>query len=199
MSEVINSATVIAIAYLLGSIPSAYIIGWLAKGIDIRKVGDGRIGASATFHNIGILWGILVGFTDFSKGAVAILIAKSMTVPEPIVLLAGLIAIIGHDWSIFLHFKGGKGAATTGGVLSALMLRELLIALSLVGVLFYFTRRSTLATAITLSSLPLLLFALPFTEAPGLLVFYAPMLGIPMFIKHLSMPKPTETEIRESW
>jgi len=198
MSEVINSATVIAIAYLLGSIPSAYIIGRLAKGIDIQKVGDGRIGASAAFHNVGALWGILVGFADFSKGAVAIFIAKNMAVSEPIVLSVGLAAIIGHDWSIFLHFEGGKGAATTWGVLAALMLQELLIAFSLVGVLFYFTRRSTLATAITLSSLPLLLFALPFTEASGLLVFYAPILGIPMFIKHLSMPKPTETEIRES-
>ena len=181
------------LSYLLGSIPSAFIIGRLLKGTDMREVGDGRIGTAAALRNLGIAGGVMVGFMDFSKGALAVALALMLNVPLIIVLLCGVMVVMGHNWSVFLGFKGGRGAASTYGVLASLMWWQLLIALGIVAIPYFLTHRSTLATGIIFGILPVLLWServlgilptLPWIQdISPLLVVFPIFLSIPMLLK----------------
>ncbi len=127
---IVNGAIALIVAYLLGSIPSAYIITRLATGKDIRQLGGGNVGAQNVFREVGWRAGIPVLIFDVGKGAAAVAIAYWLLgAPLLFLLAAGLAVVAGHMWSIFLRFTGGNGLATTIGVLSVLMTRELLIAL----------------------------------------------------------------------
>lgn len=123
--------------YLLGSIPAAYLVGKL-KGYDMHQHADGSLGASLTFRKLGPVAGLAVGLVDFSKGFLSIIFALLLHVPFPVVLLAGLASVTGHNWSIMLGFKGGGGSMTSYGVLAVLMLWELLVALVFGAVVLYF-------------------------------------------------------------
>jgi len=104
-------------SYLLGSIPSAYIAGKLKKQIDIRKTGTGNVGATNVLIAIGPAFGALVYTFDLLKGLIAVLLARNLAGTDIAMGLCGLAAILGHDLSIFLRFSGGKGVATTTGVM----------------------------------------------------------------------------------
>jgi glycerol-3-phosphate acyltransferase PlsY len=186
ISEIALALAVIAIAYLFGSIPSAYIVGRLMKGLDLREVGDGRMGAAFTYRRVGLVGGIIVGLMDLSKGAVAVLIARELGGSPLILLLAALAAVAGHNWSIFLRFKGGKGALTIYGALASLMFWQLLLALALGGIFYLITHKTGMATGVLLGFLSL------FNLLTGSLILLSLMpisLSAPMFIKHISMPK----------
>jgi len=107
-------------AYLLGSVPSAYILVKMRKGIDIRKVGSGNVGSTNTIRAAGRSTGIAVFFMDSLKGYFPALIGL-LYAGETLAVLAGLAAFIGHLYPIWLSFKGGKGVATTIGIAFALM------------------------------------------------------------------------------
>lgn len=94
-------------AYLLGSVPAAYVMGRLRKGIDIRQVGSRNMGAMNVFYSIGFGEGLAVLAFDIGKGAAAVALARVMATPEAVQLLAGLVAVVGHNFPIFLNFKGG--------------------------------------------------------------------------------------------
>jgi len=177
---------VLAIAYLLGSIPSAYIVGRLLKGLDIREAGDGRMGAAATYRRVGLAGGIIVGLTDLAKGAAAVFLAQELGLPLPVVLLAGLAVVVGHNWSIFLHFKGGKGALAIYGVLASLMFWQLLIALALGGIFYLITHKTGMSTGISLGFLSLINLI---TGSLILLIILPLFISLPMVVKHISMPK----------
>jgi glycerol-3-phosphate acyltransferase PlsY len=108
-------------SYLLGSIPFGYLLGRSVKGIDVRSVGSGNIGATNTARAMGRRWGTLVGVLDAAKGLVPALFSRLVfTSPDdriPLALLAGLAAVLGHCFPIWLHFKGGKGVATACGMI----------------------------------------------------------------------------------
>ena len=111
------------IAYILGSIPTSYIMGKLIKGIDIRDFGSGNVGATNALRILGTKVGVFTLIMDIGKGFLAVNIAR-MIISEPtdlILILTGLFAIIGHIFTIFLKFKGGKGVATSAGVFIALV------------------------------------------------------------------------------
>ena len=118
----------IIIGYILGAIPFAYIIARLKKGVDIRDVGGGNVGALNAYRQIGPIYGLGVLAADIGKGAMAVVIASWLGLSLPWVGVAGFAAILGHNWPVFLKFKGGKGAATVIGVLLAFMPIPLLIA-----------------------------------------------------------------------
>ncbi|OGO41027.1 MAG: hypothetical protein A2137_01050 [Chloroflexi bacterium RBG_16_58_8] len=122
---VVNIVAAIVIGYLLGSIPFAYIIPRLKKGIDIRERGSGNAGALAVWREAGPFFGIIALACDAGKGILAIYAAKwlglDMAVHPLWICLAGFAAVAGHNWPVFLGFRGGKGAATIMGVLVALM------------------------------------------------------------------------------
>lgn len=112
---------VVIIGYLLGSISFSYIIAKKIKKVDIREHGSGNAGATNTLRVLGIGPAIGVLLLDALKGIVAVLLAFYFTGEGWGPALAGLASIIGHNWPIFLRFKGGKGVATTIGVLATLV------------------------------------------------------------------------------
>lgn len=122
--------TAIIISYLIGSIPSAYLVGRAFKGVDIRQVGSRNMGAMNTFYAIGFWPGMIVLLSDVCKGIVALtfayLISMFLFVVEanmvvPVEMAAGLAVIAGHNFPVFLKFKGGKGGATAIGILAFLL------------------------------------------------------------------------------
>jgi glycerol-3-phosphate acyltransferase PlsY len=147
-------ALAIIIAYLLGSIPSAYIVGRMRKGTDIREMGTRNMGAMNVFYSIGFWWGLLVLITDVGKGAAAVGIAMAFDVPELVEFIAGVMAVLGHAFPVFLRFRGGKGGATCIGVLSVLMPWGLPIAFGIFGVLLLITRFPTLSYSVALITFP---------------------------------------------
>ncbi len=110
----------IIIAYLLGSIPSALIVGKISKNIDIREHGSGNLGATNAFRVLGTKAGIIVTLSDILKGTLATvlpLLASFYIDVDISSLFVGLFAVLGHTYPVFARFKGGKAAATSAGVI----------------------------------------------------------------------------------
>jgi len=149
----------IVVGYLLGSIPSGFIVA-KTKGIDLRnKTKDGRFGAAVVKRECGLFSGILVGIMDFFKGGSSIIIAEKLSHQEWVIVLSGLAAIIGHNWSIYLKFLGGKGAATSFGNLFFLLTQSFLLAcLSTAIPAFLLRKRKTTLGMRTSSFLTIILF-----------------------------------------
>lgn len=147
---------IVIIGYLLGSIPFSYIFAKLFKRIDIRKYGSKNAGASNVFFVAGPFAGVLALICDILKGSFAILLAQSLSMPEYIVILTGIAAIIGHCFPIFLKFKGGKGMATSIGVLIPLIPKELIISLVIFILFIIVIKRLALSGLIAISFLPFL-------------------------------------------
>jgi glycerol-3-phosphate acyltransferase PlsY len=135
----------VIIGYILGAIPFAYIIARLKRGVDIREIGGGNVGALNAYRQIGPVYGLGVLAADIAKGAMAVLIASWLDLSLAWVGVAGFAAILGHNWPVFLRFKGGKGAATVIGVLLAFMPIPLLIAGGIVIALIAITSNVRLA------------------------------------------------------
>ena len=109
-------AIVVPVAYLLGATPWGYIIPKLFRGVDVRRYGSGNVGGANVQRTVG--WGlaIVVMVLDIGKGVLAVAIAWLVSGHSAVAeVVAGIVAIIGHDWSVFLRFKGGRGVAVTGG------------------------------------------------------------------------------------
>ncbi len=161
---------IVIVGYLLGSIPTAYIAGRLLKGEDIRQIGDGNVGAANAFRQLGKKIGVGVFFIDAGKGALAVLIAQAVGIPQLAILTTGVDAVIGHNWPVFIGFRGGKGFATTIGVLAAVITQPMLI-LAGPALVAFFTKRSTgIAGGVMFIPLPLVCWWL---GLPGVLVTYS--------------------------
>jgi len=160
---------IVLLGYFLGSIPTAYIVGRLLKGRDIRQMGDGNMGAKNAFHQLGAKAGVAVGIVDASKGALAILIAQGAGVPQVVVLLTGAAAVIGHNWPVFIGFRGGRGESTTIGVLLTLITQPMLILAGPALATLLIKRNLIIASCVLFIPLPLVCWWL---GVPGLLVAY---------------------------
>ncbi|MBI2955331.1 MAG: glycerol-3-phosphate acyltransferase [Chloroflexi bacterium] len=114
----------ILVAYLLGSIPTAYLITRQLKGVDIREVGDRNMGTTNVYYVVGAGAAAATAIGDIAKGAVAMLVARALGVSDTILILVALAAVSGHIWPVFLGFRGGAGFATTLGVLVVALPRE---------------------------------------------------------------------------
>ena len=154
LNEPLAIAIAIIGAYLLGSIPSAYIAGRLRKGIDIREVGSRNMGAMNVFYKVGIVPGLLVLAVDIGKGAAAVALAHWLEVPLIVEFLAGATAVIGHSFPVWLKFRGGRGGAPLIGALIFLMPWGIPIGLSIFAVLLLLTRFPTLSYSIALLCFP---------------------------------------------
>ena len=153
----------IVIGYLFGSIPTAYIIARLRKGVDIRDVDVGNVGAGNTFRQIGIWEGAVVTVVDVGKGVAAILIARTLGVSEPWVLGAGFAAVLGHSYPFSIGFRGGQGAATIMGIFFVLAPESMAIIWALIGIILFskrhmFFERIFFAIFCTAPLLPLLIW-----------------------------------------
>ncbi len=117
----------VLLGYLLGGVPTAFIAARVIRGQDIRRLGDENSGAANAYRELSSRAGILVGVIDAAKGALAILIARVFDVSPAIVMLAGLAAVIGHNWPVYLGFRGGRGVSTTLGILLVLVTVPMLV------------------------------------------------------------------------
>lgn len=109
------------ISYVLGSIPNGLLLGKGIWGVDLRQHGSGNIGATNAWRTIGKAGGFSIFFLDMLKGAISAYLGLHLGGSELAGIICGLLAIVGHSWSIFLGFKGGKGVATGLGVIATLM------------------------------------------------------------------------------
>ena len=176
----------VIISYLLGSLPNGLYVANL-KGIDIRNEGSKNTGATNVFRVMGAKFGILVLILDALKGFIPLFIAEKFGVTGNSLVLIGITAVIGHTFSPFLNFKGGKGVATSLGIFLYLapipMLITLLMFFVVVGITKYVSVGSVLASVM----LPLLILIMPVNEKLGnkVIVFIiSALLGSYIIYKH---------------
>ncbi|HEX3644965.1 MAG TPA: glycerol-3-phosphate 1-O-acyltransferase PlsY [Vicinamibacterales bacterium] len=153
------AAVVIAAAYLIGSIPFALILSrrW---GADLRRVGSGNLGAANVMRASGVSAGLLVAALDMAKGAASVWIAARVGDGAELPAAAGLAAILGHIYPIWLRFRGGKGVATACGVFSVLTPLAVPPALALFALTVWFTQYISLGSVLASMALPPLAYAL---------------------------------------
>lgn len=149
----------IFVGYLLGSIPFGLLVA-RSRGIDIRQHGSGNIGATNVLRVVGKKWGILVFVLDAAKGVCAVLLAKhyfatwGAAAGELPGIAAALACVLGHNFPVWLGFKGGKGVATTAGVLAGLMPMAALVAFIVWAIVFKVSRYVSLASLVAAVAIP---------------------------------------------
>lgn len=162
------------IAFAIGSIPFSFVIGKRVRGIDLREHGSGNLGATNVFRTLGPSWGSLCLFLDMAKGAVAVLLMTWLVglwpageptpfhiSPDLFRIFAGFLAAIGHTFSPFVNFHGGKGVATTAGAFAVLAPYAVIVATVVFLAVFATTRIVSMASIAAASVLP---FAVLFFE-----------------------------------
>jgi glycerol-3-phosphate acyltransferase PlsY len=186
-SEIAMGVMATAVAYLLGSIPSAYLLPPLLTGADTPRKGGG-VGGLNVYRELGMRSGIAVVAADMAKGAAAVSIAHWLLgLPQLFVLIVGVAAVAGHLWMVFLRFHGGGGIATSVGVLITLMpiygyWPELLIFISIMAIVVAIARNATASAVVAQLFLPLVVWlgthSLPVT-------IFSIALGLIMGLKRL--------------
>ena len=175
---------IVVLGYFLGAIPTAYIAGRLSRGRDIRQIGDGNVGAANAFRQLGAKIGTAVFLIDAGKGVLAILIAQAVGLPQAAVLLTGVVAVAGHNWSVFIGFKGGRGESTAIGVLLTLITQPMLILAGPALATLFIKRNVIIASCVLFIPLPLVCWWL---GVSGMLISYSVtlpcLLGVSDFVK----------------
>lgn len=183
------------IGYLFGSLPTGYIAGRI-KGLDLRKVGSGNIGATNAIRNLGVVIGILVLFVDVLKGLIPCIVFPGIImklfpdgyVPQSdyLSLTLGVAAILGHNFSFWLGFKGGKGVATTAGVVGGLAFIPFVICFVSWVLTLLITRYVSVASIIAAIVLPLATATWPsdLDNRFGILFWVFFVLGVMAILKH---------------
>ncbi|HOB90551.1 MAG TPA: glycerol-3-phosphate 1-O-acyltransferase PlsY [Bacillota bacterium] len=185
-SEIVDHFRVVlalAIGYFIGSIPFGVLIGQQAAGVDVRRLGSGNIGATNVLRVLGPRIAAVVLATDVAKGMVAVLIGKWLVGGETVPLIAGLAAVVGHNWSVFLRLGGGKGVATTVGVVIATMPLVAAIAILAFAVVVGITRYVSLGSLVLACTLPI---AAWLSDRPVLHTVFALILGLMVIWRHRS-------------
>ncbi|MCY9806871.1 glycerol-3-phosphate 1-O-acyltransferase PlsY [Lentilactobacillus senioris] len=179
-SNIGQVVVMLILAYLLGSIPSGVWVGKLFFHKDIRQFGSGNIGTTNTYRVLGPVAGTLVMILDIAKGSIATMLPvffHSYTISP---LIFGVAAILGHTFSIFDHFKGGKAVATSAGMLLAYRPELFLIAAGIWVSLIFITSMVSLASMIAFSIITIITFALQ----EQLLAILALALTVFIFYRH---------------
>jgi len=164
----LESASIV-IGYLLGSIPAAYYITRLRKGIDIREVDVRNMGSASVFRVVGIWEGIVTAIIDIGKGAAAVYIAQVIGVSQYWAWGAGFAAIIGHSYPVFIGFRGGRSVATFIGVMLVISPVSMGISLGIIGLTWLIVRHLFTTIAITA---PLFIIVTWLVEKSPLLLLY---------------------------
>jgi glycerol-3-phosphate acyltransferase PlsY len=174
----------IAAGYLLGALSSAWIITRLFGKVDIRSDADGRISPASVYRRLGVLPFVISALMDILLAFAAVALARAITGSVTVGMFSGIAAMIGHNWSPFLKFKGGQGATSMTGALAGVVFWPLCCGLVVAASLMAITRRSSMATAIGIGVVfivALLRFGL------GFIAFYPLILLSIMLIKRLQL------------
>ena len=168
MSSTIELILLLSASYVTGSIPTSIIVGKIFKGIDIRKHGSGNAGATNVFRVLGWKQALIVVVVDIFKGWLpAAVYATSLFQGQPIEetgvlqILCGFAAVLGHTYTIFAEFKGGKGVGTLGGMLLALFPIAVPLCLIVFAVVLILTGYVSVGSILASAALPIFLFILP--------------------------------------
>lgn len=199
-----NTILLMIIAYFLGSIPNALWIGKVFKGIDVREHGSKNTGSTNAARVLGAKLGIFTLILDISKGAIPTIIAiiTNSNLFENILhiekidsILVGIMAILGHSFSLFLKFKGGKAVATTVGVFSVLVPISLLFSAIVFFTVFFITKYVSLSSIISAIALPIFIYVI---YKDVTLTIFGIIIAILIVIRHKSnierLLKGTETK-----
>lgn len=207
----LNLLVIVILSYLVGSIPTSILISKSVKGIDIRQHGSGNAGGTNVFRVLGWKYGVLTILLDAVKGAVAVILIARLyfgDFPFPnatpfddftlVQIIAGISAVIGHIWTVFADFKGGKGIATSLGFLIAIITIDMLLAIAVFFVVLTISRYVSLGSLAAAISVPLILFIrenifhveiqgyhtiLPFAILMALLVIYTHRTNVERLLK----------------
>jgi len=174
------------ISYLIGSLPTGYLVVRLTRGIDIRTVGSGSIGATNVRRALGQGWAVFVTIVDMSKGALALLLAAHAgTTSHELVAPSAFAAVVGHNYPIWLKFRGGKGVATTYGTMFFVWPYNSFAIVLMSGALWYAVMTSThyvsLASMLSLLALPAFFWML---DAPLPFILLALTLALLSLLRH---------------
>ncbi len=159
----------VLIGYLLGSFPSAYIMGKARKGIDIREVDNHNMGAGSTIRQVGLWEGIVVAIVDMAKGAGAVWIAQTLDVHYLFVFLAAFAALLGHNFPFSIGFRGGQGVATVIGIFIALAPGPMVLLFGIMGAVLVITRHIFSMSFVVGLMLPIVLWI--FSMEASLILF----------------------------
>ena len=146
----------LTVAYLLGSIPTSYIVVFLFTGRDIRSLGNGNPGTMNVWDNVGGAPAVLVALGDIGKGMAAVSVAYWLGFGDEIAILCGIVAVLGHDFSVFLLFRGGNGTAAGVGALIAIVPQAVWPAAGIALAISLITRSKRAGGLIGLLSVPAL-------------------------------------------
>jgi glycerol-3-phosphate acyltransferase PlsY len=153
----LSSLLLLALGYLLGSMPNGYLAGRWLKGIDLRQCGSGSTGATNVLRNVGKGPALVVFLLDVGKGALAVLLAKSFGLNDWVQVLAGLAALAGHIWPVWLGWKGGKAVATGLGMFLGLAWPVGLACFGLFMAVISISRIVSLSSVVAAIGLPVLM------------------------------------------
>jgi glycerol-3-phosphate acyltransferase PlsY len=178
-----STAWPIAIGYLFGSVPFAFLLsrGW--RGIDIRRAGSGNVGAANVLRTSGVATALAVVLLDIGKGAGSVLVAQRLTGSDGVPAWAGLAAIIGHIYPVWLRFRGGKGVATACGAFWVLVPAAMLPVLAVFVATVWLTRFVSLGSVAATLALGPLAWAF---HAPPVTVLVAALAAAVIVFRHRS-------------
>jgi glycerol-3-phosphate acyltransferase PlsY len=187
----IGAVALVLLAYLIGAIPFGILAGRLAGGVDLRQHGSRRTGTTNALRTLGLPWAIAVLVLDVAKGAVAVLLAQSLYQagppgsPDWVAAAAGAAAVIGHNWSVFIGFTGGRGVATSAGGLLIISPWTLAVIAPLMAIVVWQTRFVSLGSVVAAAAAPAVTAVLAATGVVGwAAVAYALVAGLLVIGSH---------------
>ena len=189
-------ALLMALSYFIGAIPFSYLVARIFAGKDVRYEGEGNVGARNVWHLAGPLPGILAGFLDVSKGFIVYRLALHLTSSENIIYLAGLAAILGHGFPIFLKGRGGKGISVALGFLLNVIPQAILLGVGLLIIAWLITRNFNVSAGIGLGSMVLLAL---FWVSPWEWLKIVGLMMVLAFKKILDRPYETAIRQKSGW
>lgn len=193
MASVNNIILALAISYALGSIPFGILISKLFN-VDIRQHGSGNIGATNVLRTLGPIPGLIVFILDILKGTAAVYLSQSVSQDPLIIIGCGLAAVLGHSYSIFLRFKGGRGAATGLGILLGIapdvFLGALIIVILIIGITRYVSIASMTTPILVTLAFIVLNRPLPYSIVAGVITILIIIRHIPNINRLLNKTEP---------
>jgi glycerol-3-phosphate acyltransferase PlsY len=158
----VGAVALIGLAYLIGAIPFGMLAGRLAGGVDLRQHGSRRTGTTNALRTLGMGWAVAVFALDVAKGAVAVLLAQALyqagpagsPEPEWVAAAAGVAAVVGHNWSIFIRFSGGRGVATSAGGLLLISPWTLAVIAPVMAIVVWQSRYVSLGSVVAAAAAP---------------------------------------------
>lgn len=182
-----DATAVFAYAFLVGSIPTAYLVSRATKGIDIRKYGSGNVGASNVMRSAGLARsGLVAAFDVFAKGTGSVLVARALGANLEYQVAAALIAIIGHNWSIFLRLSGGRGVSVAFGSMALFAWEETALIFAAFSIGIFLFRSTALWTGMGYLIAPF--FAIAIGEPTPIVAYFFALLLLTGMKRLLSNP-----------